>query len=183
VNRWRSACRIVLLALAAVAEAWGQEPPATATPSVYQVEVVVFRQVAGAAGVPGPTLVAGTPVPVTTADLRLGGVVRRLAATGYEPLLHAGWRQQVTPKFRAFVANATRAPASVAATLYQEGGLLLEIDATVAGVGPPDSSGEPGVVRLRATRRISNGNLHYFDHPDFGVIAAVRPPTGAAASE
>jgi hypothetical protein len=31
------------------------------------------------------------------------------------------------------------------------------------------------VVRIRETRRIRNGNLHYFDHPDFGVIASVRP--------
>lgn len=181
--RSRCAGLLLVLAVATANDAWCQEPPPTAAPSLYQVEVVVFRQGGGTEGVPGPSIVAGTPAPVSPADLRLGGVVRRLAATGYQPLLHTAWRQPVTPRFRAFMANASRPPASVTATLFQQGGLVLEIDATVAGVGPPGTDGEPGAVRLRATRRISNGNLHYFDHPDFGVIAAVRPPAAAAASE
>jgi hypothetical protein len=38
------------------------------------------------------------------------------------------------------------------------------------------------VVRIRETRRIRNGNLHYFDHPDFGVIASVRPVSAGEAA-
>jgi hypothetical protein len=178
-----TAVRALLFAgvLLGASHASGQEPLAATAPPLYQVEIVVFRQGGGADGAPGPTVVPGTPAPVAATDLRLGGVVRRLTTTGYQPLLHAGWRQPVTPRLQAFTANASRPPASVTATVYQQGGLLLEIDATIAGVGPPADSGEPGIVRLRATRRIGNGNLHYFDHPDFGVIAAVRPVVAAGS--
>jgi hypothetical protein len=166
--------------LLGAAGAVAQQP---AAPAVYQVEVVVFRPGGGApAAVPGPGVLPGSPAPLAATDLRLGAVARRLAATGYVPLLHAAWRQPAAARIQAWNANAANAPASVGALLYQQGGLVLEIDATVAGLGPADPAGTPGVVRIRETRRIRNGNLHYFDHPDFGVIASVRPVSAGAAA-
>jgi hypothetical protein len=147
-----------------------------AEPALYQVEIVVFRPGSGApTAVPGPGALPGSPAPISASDLRLGGVASRLAATGYRPLLHAGWRQPAAARIETRSTNAANAPASVSALLFQQGGLFLEIDATVAGLGPPDPAGAATVVRIRETRRIRNGNLHYFDHPDFGVIASVRP--------
>jgi hypothetical protein len=154
-----------------------------AEPALYQVEIVVFRLGSGApAAVPGPGVLPGSPAPIAASDLRLGGVALRLAATGYRPLLHAAWRQPAAPRIETRSANAANAPASVSALLYQQGGLFLEIDATVAGLGPPDPAGTPALLRIRETRRIRNGNLHYFDHPDFGVIASVRPVSAGAAA-
>lgn len=173
---WLAALMLAPLA-AGASDAMAQQAPA-----LYQVEVVVFRPGSGAApAVPGPGVLAGSPTPLTAADLRLGAVARRLASTGYRPLLHAAWRQPATARIQAWSANAASAPASIGALLYQQGGLFLEIDATVAGIGPADPGGTPGVVRLRETRRIRNGNLHYFDHPDFGVVASVRQVSGGAA--
>ena len=149
MTRWRPGVLAGLLA-GLVLGTGGTMARQPAEPALYQVEIVVFRPGSGApAAVPGPGALPGSPAPISASDLRLGGVARRLGATGYRPLLHAAWRQP--------------------------GGLFLETDATVAGLGPPDPAGTPAVVRIRETRRIRNGNLHYFDHPDFGVIASVRP--------
>lgn len=41
---------------------------------------------------------------------------------------------------------------------------------------PPDAQGQdPGYMELREQRRMRSGELHYLDHPKFGVLARVDP--------
>jgi hypothetical protein len=52
--------------------------------------------------------------------------------------------------------------------------LLLDAAAQPAGLYP-DAPGNTPVWRLREKRRIRSTELHYFDHPRFGVLALVTP--------
>jgi hypothetical protein len=170
-------CLGALLWLAAGLPADAQAPGAVGP---WQVEVVVFRQAATAS----PGLVTQvddrSPEPLTAADLRLGPQVRRLAATGYGPLLHTGWRQAAgTASALRPVADGAVPGLVVRSALNQQaGGLYLTLDVSIAASG---SDARP--LRIADTRRIRGPGLQYFDHPGFGVLAVVRslaPPAGVA---
>jgi hypothetical protein len=147
-----------------------QEPP----PAPLQVEIVVFRHArVGAAGpVVTRTDAAGAPGPAAD-SLRLRGTVRRLAASGYQPLLHAAWVEPATAgRSDRVVTDAALPGLSLRAQAARDGGLRLGVEVELPGAG-----GLP--LRLKGSRRIRGPGLVYFDHPDFGVLASVRAATPA----
>ncbi|MGR8918061.1 MAG: CsiV family protein [Gammaproteobacteria bacterium] len=201
----------------------------------YQVEIVAFRHLDGAAAdgdaerfaaprdlpdfgnaveliyelpdmsdEPGA---AGTPIAfeaLPRSALRLAGAARRLAnAGGYEPLLAIGWRQPsfgVTRARRVYVSDTARERARRRAAV--ERGLAAVEPATalerrIEGIASIkvsrllhidldflyyDGAGEP--VRLTETRRLKLREIHYFDHPSFGLLVQVSPwaPPNLAAT-
>lgn len=157
-----------MLALAAPLPA--QEPP----PAPLQVELVVFRHAptGGALPVVTRTDAAGPPGPAAD-SLRLRGTVRRLAATGYQPLLHAAWLEPATIARGDRVVTDPALPGlTLRAQTARDGGLRLGLAVEV-----PGPNGLP--LRLTGARRIRGPGLVYFDHPDFGVLASVRAATPA----
>lgn len=121
-------------------------------------------------------------------------VYRRLATqSGYRPLMHLIWEQP---------GEADR-PASVVdfdalrlgnpeiegeARLSRSRFLHLQLDLRFRGGEPSQAvpvatRGEHGPevelmvpeYRLEESRRMRSGELHYFDHPAFGVIALIQP--------
>ncbi len=107
-------------------------------------------------------------------ELELAGAAQVLArAGGFEPLIHAGWRQA----------------ASDGRAVYLSGGATQEVIAAhgagLEGVARLVPGGTPrlavdfvtyldGVaVRMSARRPVRPGELHYFDHPLIGVLAQV----------
>ncbi|MGB5729800.1 MAG: CsiV family protein [Thiogranum sp.] len=112
----------------------------------------------------------------------------------YRPLVHLAWRQ-VVPDGRqrakpvalpgagnnpnkAYVDGLVR----VAVERYLH--LDLHLPASAAAATLPEAESEYGVpeIRLRQQRRMRSKELHYFDHPRFGVIALITPyePTTSA---
>lgn len=141
-----------------------------------------------------PALPGGAAMPIAftplgRGELRLAGVEQRLRSSAdYRPLLAAGWRQ---PSFGVAGAKhiylsdlGTRrnAAAGVSPTalapgpaLRSEGTvaikvsnlLVIDVDFVYYHAGLP--------VRLRASRTAKLREIHYFDHPLFGVIVQVAP--------
>ncbi len=124
-------------------------------------------------------------------DRKLNGVATRLRNSGaYEPLLFAAWRQ---PSFG--VARAKRIYLSDV-YLTRRGPIFTESD-SANGVSAmvPRAEGvirvkvgrllhvdvdflyyhEGSPVRLTETRKLKLREIHYFDHPLFGVILQVSP--------
>jgi hypothetical protein len=104
----------------------------------------------------------------------------------YRPIAHFAWRQSVTDRQRAKpveVPGANRNPerayvdglvrVSVERYLHLDLNLRLHLRATTTEA----ISLEYGVpeIRLRQRRRMRSKELHYFDHPRFGVIALITP--------
>ena len=122
-------------------------------------------------------------------QLTMNNEYRRISTIpAYTPLLHTGW---VQPGLAA-----ADAPTLDLATLgilnpsgkvrvHLERFLHITLDLTyqaaageTAAVGGGDGLNEITLApryRLKATRSARSGELHYFDHPAFGVLVRVRP--------
>jgi len=166
----------------ATTAAAGSEAP------LYQVEMVIFR--AASAGTPEDWSSVppgrGFPAPLGSAaqqpqsvhtlaasDYRLDGVVRGLRISGsWRPVAHAAWVQTAPPWGShtgiALSALGIDAP-GLSGTVYLERAKLylhLGFDVTLQD-GAPYHIDEMRSVRLNEKQ--------YFDHPAFGIIAAVYP--------
>lgn len=134
----------------------------------------------------------------------MGDILRRLERLDvYEPLMHFGWTQATWPDedTRPIELEAMgRPPQGLDGTLrlYLGRYLHLVVDLELAGPDTPGSSssspvygdyrslnnlrdsGEPGPVRYRIEedRILRSGELRYFDHPKFGVLAKVARVEG-----
>lgn len=123
-------------------------------------------------------------------ELQLSSIFRRLEKlSAYDPILHVGWRQPGFVGSRArsvylsdkpLIGVDTRdpsetvsAPAAIAwrieGTVRIRAGRLLHIDADFV------SYGDESPVRITEQRQVILNELHYFDHPLFGVIVRVTP--------
>ena len=109
----------------------------------------------------------------------------------YVPLVHGGWVQQGLPE-----ADARPFDLALLGVLNPRGSirlhlsrfLHLRLDLTYQAAGPQAFPAQPVFgdnvlaelplaprYTLRTERRTSSGELHYFDHPGFGVLVLVTP--------
>lgn len=168
---------LLMLAMLAAGSPGAEQEPLP----VFDVEVIVFRhltpddselQVERAE----PEEEEQAPVrrrftPLTPEQLRLQEVSQSLLRSrDWSPILHYGWRQPVASRedapVVAIAGNRRGAYAAGTVRLSLERFLRLELDLEM----------DPGTglsYTLDQARRIRSGRIHYFDHPQFGVIALV----------
>ena len=193
---------ILFTTLLAPAALRAQDVPDSAAAPQYEVELVVFRnldqrsntsEVAKAGPVEaGETAVEAAPAirqassaagatwpQLSPSSLRLAGIAARLRRPGaYQLLYHGGWVQAVERQNRAaptpLPAATLQAGVSGTLTLYRERYLHVLVDVSLGAAG----AGDDEQRRLRQGRRLRGQAVQYFDHPQFGVILAVRPVDG-----
>jgi hypothetical protein len=129
-------------------------------------------------------------------ELELASTWRTLERLqAYTPLLHGGWVQEARaerdarPFDLAYLGRLNpRGTVRLHLSRFPHVNLDLSYQPDLA-VGPSGSFGLSEIqfaprYRLVEERRIPrNGELHYIDHPAFGVIVIVRPVPRAAQSE
>jgi Peptidoglycan-binding protein, CsiV len=137
--------------------------------------------------VPGPLAFQS----LRLSELKLSGVFRRLKQlSAYEPILHVGWRQPGFGGRRARSVYISDKPGTSTDTRTDTTGVMPEpapaartIEGTVRiRVGRllyvdtdfVDYGGE-SPVRITEQRKVKLKELHYFDHPLFGVLVRVTP--------
>lgn len=127
--------------------------------------------------------------PLLPAELKLGNEYRRLQAIpAYRPLLHAGWVQPGLPEteaqpFDLAVLGAFNPRGTVRVHLSRFLHITLDLtyQATATPTVAPVASNELTELafapsyRLQATRSARSGELHYIDHPAFGVLVKITP--------
>jgi len=198
----------LLLLIAGYAQAVSGQTPAPEQPAMYDVEVVVFRnRSAQSGGERWPVRTspadwqagdgferqpAGEGIEELARDQQtLNNIAGALQRSGsYDVLLHTAWRQAGLDRS---LARSWRVPSGTRRAGYELDGsirlvreryLHLEVDLDLT---QPQADFVPGpgmimpetVYELRESRRVRRGELHYFDHPLFGVIAQVvayEPP-------
>jgi len=145
---------------------------------------------------PDPLAEALRVRPLRPDELKLGNEYRKLEAIpAYEPLLHAGWVQPGLPEtdarpFDLAVLGVANPRGTVRVHLSRF--LHITLDLTYRAA-PTDASafvasetlGELTLApryRLTATRSARSGELHYFDHPAFGVLVRITPLPAQGAS-
>ncbi len=176
-QRYAAAIAVSLIVLAtgsAVAQDSGEAP-------VYRVELLVFRHLTAAVAddelfIAPDRLDEDIPrnsgfERIRRNELKLLEAYETMRRSrDYSPLLHVGWIQPGLPR-----ADAAAYPVAGAAGGYNVRGtarlilerrLRLDVDLTMNG-----AAGES--YHLVDGRPLRRGDLHYFDHPRFGVIAVV----------
>jgi hypothetical protein len=194
----------LMLLLAPVLALRAQEDPVSpiAEAPLYEVELIVFRHLdqrgstpeasatrppdapdaaAVSAGVTDAAVENAYP-PLPAQALRLGNIAAKLRRGGpYQLLYYGGWTQGVARQNRAQPTPlppqaSADAGISGAITLYRERYLHVLVDVALL----QEAGGQP---RIHQGRRLRTQGVHYFDHPQFGVILAVRPVGGGATEE
>jgi hypothetical protein len=133
-------------------------------------------------------------VPLRPEELKLTSEYRRLQAiAAYEPLVHFGWVQPGLPEADStpFDLRTLGVPNPHGTVRVHLGTVRLHITldltyqataATAQSPGSGDGLDEIALApqyRLRATRSARSNELHYFDHPAFGVLVRVTPVPAA----
>jgi hypothetical protein len=157
--------------------------------SYYAVEVVVFANPGGYAqsaeawrpepGMPDtsrarPVSAGGGVAPVSPSAYRLSGAWQALRdSPGYRPLRHVAWTQRGTSRSNAPVVLVGDDPDSpVYGTVTVSRGRFLHVDVDLIY-----RDGE-NKYRFRSHRRMRSNEIHYMDHPMFGVLVVITPLSG-----
>ncbi|HEY3518645.1 MAG TPA: CsiV family protein [Gammaproteobacteria bacterium] len=127
--------------------------------------------------------------PLRPEELKLGTEYRKLRAiSAYQPLVHVGWVQPGLPE-----ADSTPIDLGTLGVINPRGTvrvhlarfLHITLDLTYQGAG--SAAAAAGAVdgldeivlapqyRLTTTRSARSNELHYFDHPAFGVLVRITP--------
>ncbi|RKZ49657.1 MAG: hypothetical protein DRQ58_01425 [Gammaproteobacteria bacterium] len=132
---------------------------------------------------------------------KLGGVNKNLKlSSDYRPVYHVAWQQPELTKSRAKKVHIKNPEAKINGTINLRGGHLLHLDVdlsyfvdlttesvtsyteeniSVAGEDVEEIEIDEEIImsgtyaQMKETRRIKLNELHYFDHPLFGVIMRV----------
>jgi hypothetical protein len=190
---------VALLAFAAgVATPGGAWPQAAAqTPSVYTVEVVVFRNLSGSGGAEdwsAKSVARGPDTPETpvtgrfvqslpAAQFQLNDIAGKLQNTAnYQPIAHFAWQQTASSwgsRAGFTIAKLAGNVPGLTGTIYLERGTYLHLGMALSyqtSNPPPGLSASPGTVfTMNESRRVKFFERNYYDHPAFGVIALVTP--------
>lgn len=159
-----------------------------AAPSSYNVEVVVFQnQMPELEG--GENLASNRPRDLA-ADLaiaeppaavpdesELSAIVQALEKdTRYRILTHQRWTQTAEAKSATRPVRISDAGQKLDGVFrfYLSRFLHVEMNLVLQDGASPNP-GETPVYRLQEHRRVRTQELHYFDHPKFGVLVRVTP--------
>ena len=131
-----------------------------------------------------------------SSNLTLGEVRNRLRRSAhYRPLVHAGWRLPGLPRSAARPVHVGRSlddsearaaegvgpgRSSVNGTVTVSLARFLQVDVDLlyhrpAGSEAAAPGSAPTRFRLVSERRMRSGELHYVDHPLFGVLVLLTP--------
>jgi hypothetical protein len=127
--------------------------------------------------------------PLLPTELKLGNEYRKLRAiAAYEPLVHVGWVQPGLPEadaapFDLKTVGVMNPRGTVRVHLGQFLHITLDLTyqalgAPTAALGSNDALDEIAIgpqYRLAVTRWARSNELHYFDHPAFGVLVRITP--------
>jgi hypothetical protein len=134
--------------------------------------------------------------PLLPEELKLGNEYRKLRAiAAYEPVLHMGWVQPGLPEgdsvpFDLKTLGLLNLHGTVRVHLSRFLHITLDLtyqaaDTAASPLGSTDGLDEIALApqyRLTATRSARSNELHYFDHPAFGVLVRVTPVPAQGSS-
>lgn len=169
----------------------------TPSPTVYTVEVIVFRNLSGAGGPEdwGAKAVARGPdtpeAPVTgrfvqtmnSSQFQLNDIAARLRnTTNYPPIAHFAWQQTASSwgsRAGFTVAKLAGNVPGLSGVIFLERGTYLHLGMSLTyqpQTAPEGLAAAAGTAfNMSESRRVKFFERNYYDHPAFGVIALVTP--------
>ncbi|MEJ0084351.1 MAG: CsiV family protein [Pseudomonadota bacterium] len=189
---------IVLAALGAGVPAPHAQAQGAAAPTVYTIELVVFRNMSGSGGPedwsaksiargpesPEQPVVTGRFVQsIPASQFQLNDLAAKLQNTSnYQPIAHFAWQQTASTwgsRAGFTVAKLAGQVPGLSGIIYLERGTYLHLGMSLnyQTSNPPAAlAAAPGTVfNLTESHRVRFRTLSYYDHPAYGVIALVTP--------
>jgi hypothetical protein len=112
--------------------------------------------------------------PVPRGQLAYGNMSARLSRSGrYRSLVHLGWRQRALSRNQALPVSIGGSNSEVRGTVRLYLSRFLHLETHLLYSSPNALGGTP--FELVESRRMRSGELHYFDHPVFGMIVRITP--------
>ncbi|MEO8064369.1 MAG: CsiV family protein [Pseudomonadota bacterium] len=193
---------VMLAVLGAGAPGPGTQAQNAASPTVYTIELVVFRNMSGSGGPedwsakavargpesPEQPVVTGRFVQAIPAtQFQLNELAGKLSnTTNYQPIAHFAWQQTASTwgsRAGFTVAKLAGQVPGLSGIIYLERGSYLHLGMSLnyQTSNPPSGlAAPPGTVfNLTESHRVRFRTLSYFDHPAYGVIALVTPGNAA----
>lgn len=181
-------------ALASLPVARAQTGPSQ---TVYNIEVIVFRNQSGSGGQEdwsAKSVARGPETPespfagrfvqaIPSSQYQLNQVAARLQnTTNYPPIAHFAWQQTASSwgsRAGFTVAKLAGAVPGLTGTIFLERGSYLHLGMALSYQGtnlPASLNATAGqMFNMNESRRVKFDQLNYYDHPAFGVIALVTP--------
>lgn len=155
--------------------------PAAFADALYQVELIVFRQAEKPvnASQPSPEDWANGASAIAAENERgiaLGGEAEKLAAKGYQVVLHKAWQQGVggssaPVRFSAGQEHDGHFPVEGVLALSQGRQLELKLQSWINQFNRDGFL--TGSERVQAQRGVLPGQLIYLDHPSAGALIRI----------
>jgi hypothetical protein len=195
-SRPRILVAALLLALTGISAMLpGAQAQTAPNPRVYNIELIVFRNMSGSGGpedwsvrpvargpdTPDAPITGKFVQSVPATQFKLNDVARKLQNTSnYQPIAHFAWQQTASSwgsRAGFTVAKLAGQVPGLTGTIYLESGTYLHLGMTLSyqtSNTPAGLAAAPGTVfMLNESRRVMWDKLNYNDHPAFGVIALV----------
>jgi hypothetical protein len=187
----------VLLAMLGLAPLTCAQAQNAAPQTVYNIEIIVFRNQGGAGGAEdwnAKPVARGPETPespfagrfvqsVPSSQYKLNGVAARLQnSANYQPIAHFAWQQTASSwgsRAGFTIAKLAGNVPGLSGTIYLERGTYLHLGMALnyqSSSVPASLGAPPGqVFSMSESRRVKFDQLNYYDHPAFGVVALVTP--------
>jgi hypothetical protein len=189
---------VMLAVLGSLAPGPGTRAQNAANPTIYTVELIVFRNMSGSGGpedwgaksvargpdAPEQPVVTGRFVQsIPASQFQLNDVVAKLKNTSnYQPIAHFAWQQTASTwgsRAGFTVAKLAGSVPGLSGIIYLERGSYLHLGMSLnyqTSNPPAGLAAPPGTVfNLTESHRVRFRTLSYYDHPAYGVIALVTP--------
>lgn len=92
----------------------------------------------------------------------------------YQPVMHVAWIQAVAEGTLSSPVHIRSAEGALNGFVRIQRGQTLQLIADLE-YAPDQANSEALVYRLNENRRIKLDEIHYLDHPKFGIVAKISP--------
>lgn len=91
----------------------------------------------------------------------------------YQPLMHIAWIQRVNADSYSRAVRISNPEGTIKGFFMLQRGHLVHMIADIEY--SPEMYEEPVIYRLNEKRRFKFNEIHYLDHPKFGILAKISP--------
>jgi hypothetical protein len=154
---------------------------------LYKIELVVFSQEMPNTEVfdqtesriawPRKVVKTASYETVSPEDMNLhGSYVQLSRARSYQALMHVAWVQPVKENRLSTAVQISNEDGTINGFFRLQRGHLVHMIADIEySPASYDADADPVIFRLNEKRRFKLNEIHYLDHPKFGIIARISP--------